>query len=337
MTNINDFDIRVKRELEIYNEVHENGGDRASIPGMATYWSTRYLSPRLRNIFGEVGINTLYASEIVERAKLMGLKDISCLSLGSGDCVAEFDIAHKVIEKGINIKLTCTDLNPVLMDASREKAKEIGLFNNFVFEALDINIQFPKAKYDVIIVSHALHHFIELEKIILNVYDNLNAGGCFIVSDMIGRNGHMRWPEALNWVEALWKTIPKAKKLNNFTKKYDDPYINFDCSEGCFEGIRSQDIYPLLIKYFDFEKFVGLGGLIDIFTDRIYGPNFSPDNKWDVGFIDFVESLNNNLIDLGVLKPTAMFGTLVKKVQGTSPPKCSYDRWSPVFCLRMPD
>ena len=91
---------------------------------------------------------------------------------------------------------------------------------------------------------------------------------------------------------------------------------------------------PLLVKEFHFEKFVGFGNVIDVFTDRIYGHNYSVNNKWDVAFIDFVENLNTQLIDAGTVKPTAMFGTLVKKTKNNK--ECVYSRWNPEFSVRQP-
>ncbi|OFY85780.1 MAG: hypothetical protein A3F72_21640 [Bacteroidetes bacterium RIFCSPLOWO2_12_FULL_35_15] len=330
-----DFAARVQNELETFSQAHAEGGIASSIPEIFSYWASHYLSPRLREVFGEHDITSLFANEIVERAKSMKKTGVfKCLSLGSGDCSEDFEIAQKVIEKGVNIKITCTDLNPKLMSYSAEKAKEKGLEKYFIFETLDLNSQFPKSNHDVIYVNHSLHHFVELEKIFTNINSNLNAGGSFIVSDMIGRNGHRRWPEALVWMNSLWSILPLEKKFNNFSKKIDDPYINFDCSAENFEGIRAEDVLPLLVKEFHFEKFVGFGNVIDVFTDRIYGHNYSVNNKWDVAFIDFVENLNTQLIDAGTVKPTAMFGTLVKKTKNNK--ECVYSRWNPEFSVRQP-
>ncbi|OFX42845.1 MAG: hypothetical protein A2046_03745 [Bacteroidetes bacterium GWA2_30_7] len=336
MDNSNsDFTNRIKQEIRTFSKVHDEGGVSSSIPSIFTYWASRYLSPRLREVFGEHDINSLFAGEIVERANILNKTNLlTCISLGSGDCSAEFDIVSKVISKGVNIKMTCTDINPSLMSFSEKKAQEIGLKNHFTFETFDINSQFSEHNHDVVFVNHALHHFVELEKIFNNVLSHLNDNGAFIISDMIGRNGHQRWGEALVWVEALWKLLPPEKKINNFTKHIDEPYINFDCSEGNFEGIRSQDIMPLLLKDFHFEKFVGLGNVIDIFIDRIYGHNYSINNEWDISFIDLVENINSNLIDSGIVKPTAMFATLVKKHSNNKP--CIYSKWSPEFSLRKP-
>ena len=43
---------------------------------------------------------------------------------------------------------------------------------------------------------------------------------------------------------------------------------------GSFEGIRAQDILPLLVERFTFDEFIGFGNVIDPFVDRSFGPNF---------------------------------------------------------------
>jgi hypothetical protein len=53
---------------------------------------------------------------------------------------------------------------------------------------------------------------------------------------------------------------------------------------NCFEGIRSQDILPLLLEYFHFEVFIPYGNVIDPFIDRTFGPNFDSSREWDRDF-----------------------------------------------------
>jgi SAM-dependent methyltransferase len=200
------------------------------------------------------------------------------------------------------------------------------------FCVVNLNEEFPEGRFDAVLANHSLHHFVELEYIFDSVKESLSDEGVFVISDMIGRNGHMRWPEALVFVEQLWDFLPAEKKFNNFAKCFEQEYVNYDCTlDDTFEGIRAQDILPLLLDRFHFEKFVGHGGVIDIFIDRIYGNNFSPENDADRKFIDYVEGLNTLLIDARLITPTAMFATLSKRSGG-----CRFSRWSPQSALRRP-
>jgi hypothetical protein len=149
---------------------------------------------------------------------------------------------------------------------------------------------------------------------------------------MIGRNGHMRWPETLNFVNAFWAVIDPSKKLNHQLKVTHENFVNFDCSKEGFEGVRSQDILPLLISHFSFSAFLATGGLIEIFVDRGYGPNYSSDNLQDIEFIDSIADLNDRLIALGLIKPTMLFAEMGKK--GVSKSAKLYKGLRPEFCVR---
>ena len=322
----------VNAEIANFTNVLEQGGVTSSIPGIFTYWACKYLSPRVRTVFGEADVNAIFAREILECADtFLERKTVRILSLGSGDSRTELEIAKKLVDAGVSIELTCTDLNPVVSGFACELAKNEGLAPLFRFEVMDLNSEFPDGAFDVVMANHSLHHFVGLEEIFDSVHSHLSDRGAFIISDMIGRNGHQRWPEALPFVEALWNFLPPEKRFNNFAKCVESEYVKFDCtSDGTFEGLRAQDILPLLWKRFNFKKFVAHGNVIDIFIDRAYGGNFSPDSEDDCRFIDYVEALNTHLIDVGVVKPTAMFATLVKY-----PCECHYDRWAPDFCIRV--
>ena len=60
----------------------------------------------------------------------------------------------------------------------------------------------------------------------------------------------MRWPEAYGVLSELWKELPETYKYNHQLKRLEIEYENWDCSTEGFEGIRSQDILPLLIETF---------------------------------------------------------------------------------------
>lgn len=327
---------RNAKEIEKFTQVLRDGGVTSSIPPIFSYWSCKYLSPRLVEIFGDNRIDYIFANEIASNFKLKFAKsqadgnEFNILSLGSGDCRTEIEIAKILISYGCVFKFYCTDLNPEVVSFAKELSKVENTENSMKFLVLDLNKEFPNMKFDVVMANHSLHHFVELEFLFDRVLSCLREDGIFVVSDMIGRNGHMRWPEALVYVESFWNFLPAKKRYNQFARCIEHAYCNYDCTtDDTFEGIRAQDILPLIIDRFYFERFVAHGNIIDIFIDRIYGNNFSPNDDFDVKFIDLVESVNTHLINHGIVKPTAMFATLKK-----SPTTCSYSKWSPEFCLR---
>ena len=77
-----------------------------------------------------------------------------------------------------------------------------------------------------------------------------------------------------------------------------------------FEGIRAQDILPLLLERFDFPLFIGSCNVIDIFIDRSFGPNFNADQAWDRAFVDRLHAFDEQALQAGVLTPTHMMAVM---------------------------
>ena len=242
-------------------------------------------------------------------------------------------LAESLVAKGVdNFSFDCLDLNPNMLERGRQVVVEHHLSDKFGFIETDINGWRPQSRYQIVIANQSLHHFLDLEVLFDKVHMVLDERGFFLTSDMIGRNGHMRWPEALEIVSALWVTLDERHKWNHQLKRFEEQYENWDCSTEGFEGIRAQDILPLLIKKFGFECFLGFANLTDVFVDRNFGPNFDPDNPRDCSFIDFVAGLDDHLIETGRIKPTQMIAAMTKsQTQATR----VYKHLTPEFCVRQ--
>jgi hypothetical protein len=188
--------------------------------------------------------------------------------------------------------------------------------------------------YAVIVANQSLHHFQDLEVLFEKIRFAIGESGVFVVSDVIGRNGHMRWPEALKVIREIWKTMPDRYKYNHLLTRYERMYENWDCSVGGFEGIRAQDILPLLADSFEFELFLAYGNIIDIFIDRAFGHNFNIQVDADKEFIDRIAQLDEELLAAGTIKPTH----LIASMRNSSPMNRQvYRHFTPDFCLRSTD
>lgn len=148
----------------------------------------------------------------------------------------------------------------------------------------------------------------------MQIYESLNEYGSFVTSDMIGRNGHMRWPKALDIVNGYWRFIPDKYKHNRLLNRYENLYENWDCSKEGFEGIRSQEVLPLIFKQdFRCEIFIGFGNLIDIFIDRCFGHNFDINSMEDLAFIDMIQLRDELELLSRNISPCHMLGVFTKK------------------------
>ena len=299
------------------------------LPDIFHYWSNKYLRPKINAVFDSDSVIECYTSNILDAFKETGQKNI--LSVGSGDCDLEIKIASKLLESDmINFKITCLELSPDLLSRAQSKIEKSNLTNFLNLKEVDINKWDSFEKYSSIIANHSLHHFLNLEKIFQNIYNSLELRGRFITNDIIGRNGHMRWPEVLEFVEGIWSFLPDKYKYNQQKKCLEKAFVNWDCSQEGFEGIRAQDILPMCLNYFNFSKFVAYGGIVDIFIDRDFGHNFDINNKLDLGLIDFIQLLDDRLNASGITKPTMMWAVMCKHDV-----KCKMiEEISPKFCLR---
>jgi SAM-dependent methyltransferase len=324
------YETKVEQELRIYQDmanVHE-------LPPIYHYWSNKFLRPKMESLgFSEP--NEFYLQYIKPMALAAPNSVCRILSLGAGNCDMEIVLAELLQRSGIkNFALDCLDVNPQMLARGKQLAQERNLSSHFAFFEADINSWEAQNSYDIVIANQCLHHFLELERLFEKTRGCLQDRGFFLTNDMIGRNGHMRWPEALELVQACWTLLDEKHQWNWQLKRREEVYENWDCSMEGFEGIRSQDILPLLVKSFQFDRFLGFGNAINVFIDRAFGHNFDVSHPKDCYFIDFVGQLDDYFIEAGTLKPTQMIAAMTKT--GRSPTK-TYKHLTPEFCIRDPN
>jgi SAM-dependent methyltransferase len=304
------------------------------LPAIHHYWASRYLCPKLE-AFGFSNPIDLFTSELARQCARDANRQNEFFSIGSGNCDTEIELAQALCRQGYeNFRFECLDLNQSMLDRGKQLAAERGVSAHLGFVQGDFNKWQPAKQYDAVLAHQALHHVLKLEHLFKSVKRALKPDGLFVVSDMIGRNGHMRWPEALSIVHEFWRELPASYRYNQQLKRQEELYENWDCSTEGFEGIRAQDILPLLVKNFKFELFIGFANLISPFIDRGFGHNFDPAREWDRNFIDRVHERDEEEMNAGRIKPTQMLAVLRnEKVEALRyhPPL------TPEFCIRKPD
>ncbi len=321
---------RMEQEMDAYNSI-ENVHD---LPRIAQYWFDKYIAP-MYGPFGFANSIEFFRTYIARMCVEKSPETVSILSIGSGNCASEINIAEWLREQSIgNYRFECVDINPALLKRGAASADVKGLTRQFVFSSFDLNRKrSPGQMYHFVLAIQSLHHIVELEELFTQIHQLLHPEGYFLADDMIGRNGHQRWPEALELLDDLWAELPDKYKYNRQLKRFEKRYENWDCSKEGFEGIRSQDILPLLTSRFNFELFIAFGNVIDIFVDRGFGPNFDPDIERDRAFIDLVQALDMAKIESGALKPTHMLAAMTKNPIARTK---MYRHLSPEFCIRRP-
>jgi 2-polyprenyl-3-methyl-5-hydroxy-6-metoxy-1,4-benzoquinol methylase len=303
---MNTYERRVLEQIAQYAQV-ENIHD---LPQVFHLWSNRFLGPGLEEVFGTATVEGFYASAVAD-ININVSKRI--FSIGCGDGWLEIALAKLLLAAGHHsFEIVASDLSPVLIARFEEKIAAAGIRQHFKLSVADSNTTTIPDEFDVIIANHVLHHIVDLETLFADVMRSLKPGGVFATNDMIGRNGHMRWPEVAVFVHAYWHFLRPEQKYHAQLKRPEPNFIDHDCSSEGFEGVRAQDILPLLLKPFHPKRFFADGGLIDVFVDRSYGHGFRTDRADDCALIEHIGKVNELLLDSGLVKPTIMFGHFVK-------------------------
>lgn len=301
-----DYSDRVASQIAQYAETV----NMHDLPAIFHFWSHRYLLPAMQAVFESPRVIDVYLSACLA-ASSNGPRSV--LSIGCGDGSIEIELAQELIKAGVtDFKIVGADLSPILLGHFRTKIAELQLDQYFSIVEADLNEGQVRGPFDVIMANHSLHHIFELEKLFDFSYRELKDHGVFATCDMIGRNGHMRWPETKAVIDMFWPLLKPKQRYNVPLSRMEETYINHDCSTEGFEGIRAQDILPLMLERFHPLRFVGAGGFVDLMIDRGYGHGFDVNDPDDTRLITCMADLNEIMLDAGTVKPTIMLGHFVK-------------------------
>ncbi|MGA8533230.1 MAG: class I SAM-dependent methyltransferase, partial [Candidatus Tumulicola sp.] len=297
------------------------------------YWSNTFVRAMLERV-GCHSAPTFLAKFLRESARRCGARSPVFLSIGSGGGTNEVEIAQLLQAGGLSdFRIDCLELNPTLIKRAAGDARTAGLSSHLHFLRGDFNKWRPRRSYQGVVANQSLHHVTNLEGLFDAVRDALAPGAFFVANDVIGRNGHQRWPEAQHIVERFWPKLDRPHRFHHQFRRYEERFTDWDCSTVGFEGIRAQDVLPLLVERFSFHVFVGYGNVIDPFVDRGLGPNFDAGARWDRTFIDCLHACDERALLEGILTPTHMMA-----VMATDPAVSPYYArdLTPQACVRDP-
>lgn len=280
------------------------------LPEIFHYWSNRYIGPDMAR-FGFASPEEFVFQQAMESLKQSTHHRVNMLSIGSGDCSFELRLARKLLKFRLdNFVIECLEVNPDKLNHGKTSVEKAGLAEYFQFTRSDLSYWKNYKKYSMVLAYYSLHDVRNLEGLFNTVKKSLKPNGRFIIADLVGRNGQMRWPEALDALKPFWDELPGAYRFNRVTGTREEQFINHDRAAGEGIGLRSQDILPLLLERFNFKFFYPYGNIIFAFVDRCFGPNFNAGAEWDRNFIDRVHASDEAGILSGELKPTSMLAVV---------------------------
>ncbi len=320
---------QIKKEINRYKKVT----DVHQLPASHGYWGSRYLRTKI-NAMGYNDIHDVFV-KFVSRANDNIDGPLNIVSIGAGNCDYEIGFAKRLLANKIsNFQITCLDINPHMLERGRSLAASQSLEQYIDTYEVDFNKWQSNKTLHIVIANQSLHHVLELEHLFDAVRESLHPKGYFLINDMIGRNGHQKWPEAELLIRLIWNALDEKYRHNVTEDKIYEQFPNRDCSGQGFEGIRAQDILPLLCERFSFPFFIPFKSLISPFISRGFGHNFHTDVPEDMAFINSIATLDEKLIEGGILTPTQMYGVLSA---GTCDAPIWYNDLPPKFFIRNPD
>lgn len=287
-----------------------------NLPDIFHYWSNKYLRPALEQC-GFSNPDEFFAIQLEKTFGGNPQMQRRFVSIGAGNCDTEVRLAVMLKERGYeNFIIECLDINEAMLSRGATLATANGVASNISARLGDFNLWWPTRQYNAVIANQSLHHVVDLEHLLDAIKATLGEDGIFVTSDMIGRNGHQRWPEALSIVKEFWRELSHERRFNLQLQRQETEFLDWDCSVSGFEGIRSQDIVPQLMARFEFQFFYAFGNVVDPFIDRSFGHHLDPDNAKDRDFIDRIHARDQAELDAGNITPTHMFAVLKNGTSG---------------------
>lgn len=288
-----------------------------TLPPIFDYWSGHFLAPDARRL--GIGSPEGFFLDHIRRSAVDGNVPVRVLSVGTGSCSMEIDLAARLQADGVAAQVTCIDFNPALMRLAAAAAQERGVGALMTFAARDCNLPFELPGQDVIIVNQFFHHVTALEIFCVSLRRSLAEQGVLLSSDIIGRNGHRLWPDVETAVQEAWATLPADKRHDRHFNTTSERYRSINHAAYSNEGVRAQDIVACLLAEFDFELFFSFGGAIMPFVERRIGFNFDPQLAGDRAWIDRVHALDAAALAAGHYPAANMIAALCHKGGATQP------------------
>ena len=292
--------------------------DRSRLRPASTEHRMATASPPKQNLGGyytsqlmrRLGIGNIDFRGYLER-RLAAHSDrpIRILSLASGAARIEEGIIDGFDPD--RIELTLTDINPDLLTRAKNRLAGKARVRS---EVMNLNrLDLPRRTYDVIVCVSALHHVVELERVIGQSADALVEDGQFwSIGEYVGRNGTRLYEDAYATANDYFRRLPSKYRVNRnpgSNGTTDERLPNLDCSLTCFEGIRSAEIEPIMDRCFQPVEVIKYDCFLWRLFNLAYFDNYDLDQPSDREIVDRAIEIEADFVGRGG-RPTALWGRI---------------------------
>ena len=207
-------------------------------------------------------------------------RSVRILSLCSGAAGIE---RQMIASADCPVEITLFDLNENLMRKAAAALSSIAKISGVLGDVNAISVeQFGSLTFDVAMFVSGLHHVVEIERVLQTVIQLPVPNGEFwIIGEVIGRNSNQLWPEALDAANRIFSRLPERFRHNTSTGKVDSWVPETDFSANSFEGIRSEEIESLLLRYLDPVEMRRRNCFLWRLVNLAYFPNYDLNSEED--------------------------------------------------------
>jgi SAM-dependent methyltransferase len=218
---------------------------------------------------------------------------------------------------GARVELTLMDINDDLLRLAAEDFAASGAAAKVDTICADVNaVELPRSRYDVVICVSALHHVVELEHVVDEIAASLAAGGEFwSIGEYVGRTGARLFDDSYAVADGLFARLPEPYRRNHLLGKgAPDAHLrNFDCSLNTFEGIRSEDILPVLEARMEPRQVDRWSTIAWRVLGPAYVPNYDVEQIVDRALVELIAHRDVDALRSGELRPVGMKGVFVPR------------------------
>jgi SAM-dependent methyltransferase len=230
------------------------------------------------------------------------------LSLGCGDGALE----RHALSLGICKRFDAFDLSSRSVNIAIEERGKRGFSDKLHYEVKDINsIALENDKYDIVFLDSSMHHFRNLEHVIMEIRKSLKKNGLLIANEFVGPSQFQWTDKQLQIMNELLPLLPPRLCHDIMTNAQKIPIgrpsIEHMNTHDPSEAIRSAEIIPLLEEYFEIVERTDFGGtLLHLLLQGII-ENFDPAREEDISILRLLGYIEDVLIREGVLSSDFTF------------------------------
>jgi hypothetical protein len=206
---------------------------------------------------------------------------ITVLSICCGEAGIEANLFGPVMDR---LNLVLLDINESLLEKATARFHDAMSCSTICGDVN--NLPLLNKTFDIIVITSALHHIVELESFAETVRLMLKSDGEFwVIGENVGRTGSRLAPAAYEKANAIFHKIPARFRKNRSTGKIDSDIPNTDYSSACFEGIRSDELVSILHNSFSPFNAYFRNCFLWRLLDLAYVDNYNLNNPEDLDLV----------------------------------------------------